>query len=204
MALERGVVGGLPETLDAYPHPGVAEPKLTGTYLQAWSNAEHLRAWYQDFLGVRPALDQRRVLLRPRIPASLGNVDFTARIGAGSLRGVYQSVGQQHRFHWVMDGLATTLVVDLDRYAPRSFEVRAGEQLVVEQGPDGARAALFAVDGVQRQAVVLAPSPARRAQLERWNAVFAGTGFAKPRPLGKHSIGVSCAPDPAGTGPIAE
>jgi glycogen debranching enzyme len=204
LALDRGVVGGLPETLDAYPHPGEAEPRLTGTYLQAWSNAEHLRAWYQDFLGVRPALDQRRVLLRPRIPASLGNADFTSRIGAGSLRGVYQRVGQQHRFHWVLDGLSTTLVVDLDRYASRSFEVHSGEQLVVEQGPDGARAALFAVDGARRQAVVLAPSPARRAQLEKWNAVFAGTGFAKPQPLGKYSIGVSCAPDPAGTGPIAE
>jgi glycogen debranching enzyme len=204
MALERGVVGGLPETLDAYPHPGEAEPRLTGTYLQAWSNAEHLRAWYQDFLGVRPALDQRRVLLRPRIPASLGSVDFTARIGAGSLRGVYQRVGQDRRFHWVVDGLSTTLIVDLDRHELRSFEVHAGEQLVVEQGQDGARAALFAVDGVQRQAVVLAPSPERRARLEQWNAVFAGTGFAGPRPLGKHSIGVSCAADPAGTGPIAE
>jgi hypothetical protein len=117
---------------------------------------------------------------------------------------VYQRVGQQHRFHWVLDGLSTTLVVDLDRYASRSFEVHSGEQLVVEQGPDGAWATLIGVDGVRRQAVVLAPSPARRAQLEKWNAVFAGTGFAKPQPLGKHSIGVSCAPDPAGTGPIAE
>jgi glycogen debranching enzyme len=204
LALARGVVGGLPETLDAYPHPGEAEPRLTGTYLQAWSNAEHLRAWYQDFLGVRPALDQRRVLLRPRIPASLGNVDFTSRVGTGSLRGVYQRIGQQRRFHWVVDGLTTTLVVDLDRYGAHSFEVRAGEQLVVEQGPHGARAALFAVDGAQRQAVALAPSPAHRAQLEQWNAVFSGTRFAEPRPLDKHSIGVSCAPDPAGTGPVAE
>jgi glycogen debranching enzyme len=204
MALERGVVGGLPETLDAYPHPGEAEPRLTGTYLQAWSNAEHLRAWYQDFLGVRPALDQRRVLLRPRIPASLGNVDFTSRVGTGSLRGVYQRIGRQHRFHWVVEGLSTTLVVDLDQYAPHSFDVRAGEQLVVEQGPNGARAAVFTVDGVQRQKVTFASSPARRAQLEEWNAVFAGAGFAKPLPLGERSIGVSCAPDPAGTGPIAE
>ncbi len=204
LALDRGVVGGLPETLDAYPHPGEAEPRLTGTYLQAWSNAEHLRAWYQDFLGVRPALDQRRVLLRPRIPASLGNVDFTVRIGAGSMRGVYQGVGQGRRFRWVLDGLSTTLVVDLDPYATRSFDVHAGEQLVVEQGPDGARATLFADDGTQRLAATLEPSPQRQAERKQWDAVFAGAEFAKPRPLGKHSIGVSCAPDPAGTGPIAE
>jgi glycogen debranching enzyme len=204
LALERGVVGGLPETLDAYPHPGAAEPRLTGTYLQAWSNSEHLRVWYQGFLGVRPALDQRRVLLRPRIPSGLGDVDFTSRIGTGSLRGVYQRVGHGRRFHWVVDGLSTTLVLDLDGYESRSIEVQAGEQLVVEQGVDGARAELFAGDGALRQTIVLAPSPARRAQLEQWNAAFAGTGFARPRPLGKHSIGVSCAPDRAGTGPIAE
>ena len=32
IALTRGVVGGLPENLDAYPHPGESAPRLTGTY----------------------------------------------------------------------------------------------------------------------------------------------------------------------------
>ncbi len=90
LALERGVVGGLPENLDAYPHPGESQPRLTGTYLQAWSNTEHLRAWYQDFLGVRPALDEARITLAPRLPTAAGDVDFEARVGSGSLRGVYQ------------------------------------------------------------------------------------------------------------------
>ena len=57
IALTRGVVGGLPENLDAYPHPGESAPRLTGTFLQAWSNAEQLRVWYQGFLGIQPDLD---------------------------------------------------------------------------------------------------------------------------------------------------
>jgi hypothetical protein len=59
MALTRGAVGGLPETMDAYPHPGEAAPRLTGTFLQAWSNAEYLRVWSEQFLGVRPDLGPR-------------------------------------------------------------------------------------------------------------------------------------------------
>jgi hypothetical protein len=57
IALTRGVVGGLPENLDAYPHPGESAPRLTGTFLQAWSNAEQLRVWHQGFLGIQPDLD---------------------------------------------------------------------------------------------------------------------------------------------------
>ncbi len=74
LALQRGVVGGLPETMDAYPHPGEALPRLTGTFLQAWSNAEHQRVWYEHFLGVQPDMTRGVIRLAPRLPAAVADV----------------------------------------------------------------------------------------------------------------------------------
>ena len=86
LAFGRGVVGGLAETMDAYPHPGEAQPRLTGTFLQAWSNAEQLRVWYQYVLGVRPDMSKGEIVLAPRLAGSLGAVEFTVRRGGRDTR----------------------------------------------------------------------------------------------------------------------
>jgi len=78
ISLTRGVVGGSPENLDAYPHPGESVPRLTGTYLQGWSNAEQLRVWYQGFLGIQPDLEQGVTRLAPRLPKAFGDVEFNS------------------------------------------------------------------------------------------------------------------------------
>jgi len=52
--LRRGAPGTLPELLDAVPKAGEAFPRPAGTVSQAWSLAEFLRAWYQDYLGLQP------------------------------------------------------------------------------------------------------------------------------------------------------
>jgi glycogen debranching enzyme len=199
LALERGVVGGLPENLDAHPHPGTTEPRLTGTYLQAWSNTEHLRAWYQVFLGVRPMLDHGRIELAPRLPAALGDVDFESRIGAGSLRGVYARTAQGRSYHWVLHGLDTTVALDLPGFEPQLLAMRAGDQLVVTAYGDQASASLYAADGKRRQSLRLIASPTRRSQRAAWDAIFAGVDFATPRKLGPDGPGL-CTPTSAGTG----
>jgi glycogen debranching enzyme len=188
LALERGVAGGLPETLDAYPRPGRAEPRLTGTYLQAWSNAEHLRAWYQDFLGVRPQLDAGRIMLRPRLPASLGRVDFTSRAGTGTLRGVYEGDNRHRRYQWQLAGLDTRLLVDVAPFEPRSYELRAGERLVLDAAPDGGRIAVIAVDGAPRESSLLEVSPEARRIQRKWDGIFANSGFARPRESGAPAV----------------
>ncbi|MBR5499014.1 MAG: hypothetical protein IKV75_02490, partial [Bacteroidales bacterium] len=50
-ALVEGAVGSLSENADAHPREGQTWVNRSGTFLQAWSNAEHLRVWYQHFLG---------------------------------------------------------------------------------------------------------------------------------------------------------
>ena len=181
LALERGVVGGLPENLDAHPHPGETEPRLTGTYLQAWSNTEHLRAWYQVFLGVRPMLDHGRIELAPRLPAAFGDVDFESRIGAGSLRGVYKRAAAGRSYHWVLHGLDTTVDLDLPGFEPQLLAMRAGEQLVAAVSGGEARASLYAADGRPRESLRLTASAARRSQQADWDQIFAGVDFAAPR-----------------------
>jgi glycogen debranching enzyme len=200
LALERGVVGGLPENLDAHPHPGATEPRLTGTYLQAWSNTEHLRAWYQVFLGVRPMLDHGRIRLAPRLPAAFGDVDFESRIGSGSLRGVYTRTAAGRRYHWVLRGLDTTMALDLPGFEPQQMAMRAGDQLVVAASGTDATAVLYSADGRGQQSLRLTASVARRSQQAAWDAIFAGVDFATPRPA---SVSRQCLRDPGGAAYIA-
>lgn len=179
-ALHRGGVGGLPETMDAYPHPGEPLPRLTGTFLQAWSNAEQLRVWYQLFLGIRPDLSRGAVVLAPRLPAALGAVDFTARVGAGWLRGVYDRVAGGRRYTWRLRGASAELAVDLAPYPPRAFAAAPGDVLIAEERAGGLRLRLLSATGAVKESATLAPSPERVAGQARLDAVLRGTPFAAP------------------------
>ena len=147
LALRRGVVGGLTETMDAYPHPGEPLPRLTGAFLQAWSNAEHLRVWYQYVLGIRPDLANGAVLLAPRLPTALGAVDFTVRLGAGSLRGVFERVAGERRYTYVLAGQAAALALDVAPYEIGTFQAAPGDSLVAEARGDGLHARLVSAAG---------------------------------------------------------
>ena len=180
MALERGVVGGLPETLDAYPHPGERSPRLTGAFLQAWSNAEHLRVWYQFILGVRPDLGNGEVVLAPRLPATLGAIDFSARVGSGTIRGVFDWTAGHRRYVYALRRQAARLTLDVPPYPIRSFAAAPGDQLSAEVGADGLDVRLLSSGGVLKESVRLAPSPERQRAQAALDALFAATRFASP------------------------
>jgi glycogen debranching enzyme len=65
--LERGAVGTQSELLDAVPRPGETEPRLSGTFSQAWTLAEFIRNFYDDYLGVRMDRFAHRLTLRPHL-----------------------------------------------------------------------------------------------------------------------------------------
>jgi hypothetical protein len=186
IALTRGVVGGLPENLDAYPHPGETAPRLTGTYLQGWSNAEQLRVWYQGFLGIQPDLERGVIHLSPRLPKSTGNVDFNARVGAGVLRARYEQSSRGWRYTWQLTGLAAKLEVDVVPFELRTFGVDAGDSLVVEQDTNELLVRHLGATGKELQRATLALSPARRKQQARLDAILAGTEFARPGDAAAH------------------
>jgi len=180
IALTRGVVGGLPENLDAYPHPGESVPRLTGTYLQGWSNAEQLRVWYQGFLGIQPDLEQGVIHLAPRLPRTFANVDFTARVGAGVLNARYEHSKRGRRYTWQLTGQAARLELDIVPFEQRTFAAAAGDSLVVEERMNELLVRHLGASGKQKARATLAISAARRERQARLDAILSGTEFAKP------------------------
>ncbi len=81
LILDRGAAGTLPELLDALPRNGEREARPSGTFSQAWSLAEFIRNFYDDYLGATFDRLTRTFSLDPRLPAAIGNV--SCRINAG-------------------------------------------------------------------------------------------------------------------------
>ena len=90
-ALHEGAVGSLAENADAHPREGKTWVKRSGTFLQAWSNAEHLRVWYQHFLGIRPDLLNGVIVIEPRIPSEITSLKTSVKIGNGTLHYTYKN-----------------------------------------------------------------------------------------------------------------
>ena len=188
IAATRGVVGGLPENLDAYPHPGEAQPRLTGTYLQAWSNSEQLRTWYQGFLGVRPELDRGVVRVAPRLPRELGAVEFVARIGQGALHSRYERIDAGRRYTWRIENVAAALEVDIAPFTPQVFDMTPGESLVVIQQRHTVEARRKARDGTMGPVITFAKDSGREQQQDRLDAILRDTSFARPGSAETHPV----------------
>ncbi|MBR2064302.1 MAG: hypothetical protein IJ971_06380 [Bacteroidales bacterium] len=88
-ALHEGAVGSLSENADAHPREGKSWVNRSGTFLQAWSNAEHLRVWYQHFLGIRPDLLNGVIVIEPRLPKEITSLETSVKIGNGTLHYKY-------------------------------------------------------------------------------------------------------------------
>lgn len=71
--LNRGAAGTFAELLDALPKPGNEKPDISGTISQAWSLAEYIRNVYQDVLGVRPDMMNKKIVFTPKLP---GKIEF--------------------------------------------------------------------------------------------------------------------------------
>ena len=90
-ALHEGAVGSLSENADAHPREGQTWVNRSGTFLQAWSNAEHLRVWYQHFLGIRPDLLSVKIIIEPRIPSEITSIETSVKVGKGTLHYKYKN-----------------------------------------------------------------------------------------------------------------
>ena len=88
-ALHEGAVGSLSENADAHPREGQSWVNRSGTFLQAWSNAEHLRVWYQHFLGIRPDMLKGIIVVEPNLPSEITSIKTSVKIGDGTLHYTY-------------------------------------------------------------------------------------------------------------------
>jgi hypothetical protein len=186
-ALTRGVVGGLSENLDAYPHPGQAQPKLTGAYLQAWSNAEQLRVWYQCFLGIRPDVPNHLLTLAPRLPTEVKDLRYNFMVGSSLVEGHYRAAPTPTHTYSFND-LATSIVVDVAAFEPVRVAVRPGTTLHVVAAPQRLTIRLLDKQGKVLSEQTAVPSAARQARQRQEDAVLAGVPFAQPLPLASHPV----------------
>ncbi|WP_300792501.1 amylo-alpha-1,6-glucosidase [uncultured Bacteroides sp.] len=97
-ALVEGAVGSLSENADAHPREGKSWVNRSGTFLQAWSNAEHLRVWYQYFLGIRPDMMNRVITIEPNLPKEIMSLQTSVKIGKGTLTYTYRDGKFDFRF----------------------------------------------------------------------------------------------------------
>ena len=168
------------ENMDAWPHPGQDWPRLTGTYLQAWSNSEQLRAWYQYFLGVRPDLIQGAVTLAPRLPQKAGGVVFEARVGAGGIEAEYRPREEGWTYRWKLRGTAARLLLDLPGFTEIPVEAGEGDLLTAQLRADRLDWSLSNAVGELRLQGNAVPDPGLQAQQSAMDALFSGIRFAVP------------------------
>jgi glycogen debranching enzyme len=88
--LNRGAVGTISELLDAAPRRGEKEPRLSGTFSQAWSIAEFLRVFYQDYLGIRVDAPGKKLILSPRLPGSIRESRSVIAVGTAHVSVSYR------------------------------------------------------------------------------------------------------------------
>ncbi|MCM3039351.1 hypothetical protein M3201_06500 [Paenibacillus motobuensis] len=187
-ALNLGVVGGLAENMDAYPQAGERWAKLTGAYLQAWSNAEHLRVWYQYFLGLRPDLIQHTLTIAPRIPRELQSLDYLAKIGAGQIEASYKQYAGYRTYHYNFIDIAVDVVIDIAPFEIARLEVQSGYGLTVKQTEDHLHITLQDRDTHVIKELSTALSESRTVEAERNCKMLHGVKFTEPLGLEHHPV----------------
>lgn len=121
---DEGAAGTLPELRNGVP-PERGE-NVGGAVSQAWSLAEFLRNFYQDYLGVAPDLIEGALAVRPALPADLSWVRAPVHLGPGSLDLFYEvsDDGEGGRFRVSADDSLPSLRVLFETPVPLSGGAR--------------------------------------------------------------------------------
>ena len=82
MIMDYGAAGSLSENIHARPDEK-GNPKLSGTFSQAWSVAEFNRNISQDLIGFHPELINKKIRLIPCLPAACKAVKAVLPFGKG-------------------------------------------------------------------------------------------------------------------------
>lgn len=195
-ALTMGVVGGLSENADAYPHQGQTWPKLTGAYLQAWSNAEHLRIWYQYFLGIRPDMTNNVITIAPRIPEEIKTLDYTILVGDGTIKGSYvssnaakstsQKNNQAGTYIYHFSNIKIKALINIFPFDIQQIDVEPSSTLKLTIAAEVLTIELLQQDGKSVKVIKASPSKERVSRQASINEVLNDIQFAKPGVLNIH------------------
>lgn len=181
-ALDEGAVGSLSECADAWPRPGNTWVRRSGTFLQAWSNAEHIRVWSQYFLGVRPDMLARRIELQPRIPSAVSSLDQRVCVGDGAVLCWFRRASDgscEYRYSWTGSG-EVDLSVSVGCHVPFTVKVPQGSMLVLQEEGDTMSVRLYADDGTVLYTAVADTDRQLSDRQKEYDCFFEGTDFARP------------------------
>ncbi|WP_058302254.1 amylo-alpha-1,6-glucosidase [Gorillibacterium timonense] len=187
-ALNRGVVGGLSENMDAYPQEGQSWAKLTGAYLQAWSNAEQLRVWYQYFIGIRPDLINRSLVLAPRIPAEIEDLQARVKVGNGTIDVTYQAAETEQTYLYSFKGMELTVTIDMAPFEVLQVEVESDSELRITRTEQVVIATLSDKTGSIIKEMIAAQVSLRVEQQMKADQIFRNVKFAEPLGLENHPV----------------
>ena len=88
----RGVIGAIPEFLDAHPRQSAGKVGVGGAPVQPWSVAELIRTAMEGFVGASWP-DARTLQVRPHLPESWGATTTRLRLGSGTVGLVLRQSG---------------------------------------------------------------------------------------------------------------
>ena len=187
MALTKGVVGGLSENLDAFLHKGQTWPKLTGTYLQAWSNAEQLRIWYQYFLGIRPDMTVSELTLAPRIPSEIKNLEYHFFIGNQMVKAHFQNRAKKI-YTYDFGNISLKLHIDIFPYEKKSIEIPKGSFMEISDEGEGLIVKISGESKNKNHEIVLKKSSERQNEYDTNSSSLENISFAAPDSLSNHPV----------------
>lgn len=124
LMFEEGAAGTLPELRNGVPPEG--GENVAGAVSQAWSLAEFLRNFYQDYLGIRPDLLSGTLEVAPSLPPGLTWAASPIRLGDGRLFCFFQADddGERATCRLSADGAGPALDVTFVANAPPAAPVQ--------------------------------------------------------------------------------
>lgn len=184
-ALNRGCVGGMCENMDAYPHSGKSWPGITGTYLQAWSNTEHLRVWYQYFLGIQPDMINNILTLAPRIPEELQELSYNFYIGRGYVAAAYhKGEKEEYRFH----NIDIQIKIDIYPFESVKIDVEDGDFLILQRKKERLDLILKSAGKDKPRLITLPVSSKQKELQDKTDEIFQKVSFCKPLNIKTHTV----------------
>ena len=195
-ALIEGAVGSLAECADALPIEGANWTRRTGTFLQAWSNAEHLRIWHEGFLGLRTNTLLNQIIVCSRLPQSVRNVSMSVPFGRGKLVGKWHD-GSATNWSFYLVGADADFSFSLPGFTldGLSWSLKSGQRVDIMSGERAIVLTAFDAKGNKlgekvaysdaeldrnRHPAIKVQSVAVSRQAAR-DEIFADLGFCKPR-----------------------
>jgi len=130
-ALFQGAIGSLPENADALPRNGKKWADRSGAFLQAWSNAEYLRIWYQYFLGVQPDLINNIITIKPSIPDKIEQLFTQTSFEDSKIKIFAEKINNKRVLTYIYNGPSRFLAIELPFFEKFKYEAKNNDKIEI-------------------------------------------------------------------------